>query len=101
VLGNIILEAHSLPAAAVRSPVPAHLIQDGVTGILVSSEDPGAMAAAFKKVIENPHFARRLGEAGKHQVQTVYGEKAVVAQYHALFEELLSRRCGFSNQIAA
>jgi hypothetical protein len=59
------------------------------------------MAAAFKKVIKNPHFARRLGEAGKQQVQTVYGEKAVVAQYHALFEELLSRRCGFSNQIAA
>lgn len=94
VLGNIILEAwtHRLPVVAVRSPGPEHLIDHGVTGLLVPNEAPEAMAEAFNRLIEDPAAAKRLGEAGWRQVQSVYSERAVVNQYHRLFEELVSRK---------
>lgn len=94
VLGNIILEAwtHSLPVVSVRSPGPEHLIEDGVTGILVPAEAPEVVAAAMNSVIADKAFASRLGKAGRTLVQTIYSQEAVVSQYKALFDELLSRR---------
>lgn len=93
VFGNVVLEgwSHRLPVVAVRSPGPEHLIRHGETGLLVPNEDPAAMAAAFREVLGDRDFAARLAAAGKEEAMTTYSEATIMAQYRALFDELLAR----------
>jgi len=93
VFGNVLLEAwsHRLPAVAVRSPGPEHLVKQGENGLLVPNEDPAAMAEAFRAIIGDRDFAGRLAAAGKEAAMTTFSEATIMAQYRALFDELLER----------
>jgi len=60
-----------LDAAAYGLPVVAHgiggvpeAVDDGVTGLLVSHSDPGALTAAFARLITDSDLRRRLAAAG-------------------------------------
>jgi rhamnosyl/mannosyltransferase len=55
-----------------KSGVP-YVNQHGVTGMIVPPADPRALAAAMQRLIEDPHYAQRLGEAA---------ERRVVAEFH-------------------
>jgi glycosyltransferase involved in cell wall biosynthesis len=44
------------------------LVEDGVNGLLVSPDDPRAVAAALRRLCEDPELARRLGAAGRETV---------------------------------
>jgi len=98
--GNIVLEAwtHGLPIVSVRSPGPEHLIDDGRTGLLIPNEAPEAMAQAVNLLIADPALARRIGDAGRHEVETVYSEQAIMKQYRELFERLLADRGAASRE---
>lgn len=41
---------------------PAELIQDGVSGLLVPVGDAFALADAFRRILEDEDFERKLGE---------------------------------------
>src|SRR6185369_5822045 len=64
--GLSILEAMALSRPVVASAVGGipEMIDDGRTGLLVPPHDPGALAAAIVKLIENPDLAARIGRAG-------------------------------------
>jgi glycosyltransferase involved in cell wall biosynthesis len=42
--------------------------RDGETGLLVPPGDPGALAAALGRVLDEPALAARLSEAGRTRV---------------------------------
>lgn len=47
-------------------------VRDGTTGILVESEDSGAVAGAIAALLANPELRRQYGAAGRHAVETYF-----------------------------
>lgn len=65
--GLVYLEAGAsgLPVVAGNSGGVADVVRDGENGLLVDPESPAAIAAAIRRLLENPDEARRMGERGR------------------------------------
>jgi glycosyltransferase involved in cell wall biosynthesis len=65
--GLVYLEAsaHGLPVVAHRVGGVAEAVLDGETGLLISPDQPGALTAAFRRLLEDADLRHRLGEAGR------------------------------------
>lgn len=64
--GLVLLEGMltALPVVATRVSAIPEIVADGETGLLVQADDAGALTAALERILGDPAFARRLGEAG-------------------------------------
>lgn len=93
-LGNVVIEAwsHTVPVVAADAQGPVQLIHDGVTGLLVPREDAGALAAALARVAADRRLAASLAHAGREAYLRQFSRQAVVEQYLAFFEHVLSKR---------
>ena len=72
--GGTMTEAMSAGAALVCTDVGGcpELVADGETGLLVPPDDPGALAAACLRLLDDPQLASRLGRAARaHIAQTL------------------------------
>ncbi len=89
-LGNTVIQAwaHGLPLLAAAAKGPADLIADGEDGLLVPVDDDGALAAAVRRLLEEPALAARLAEAGRARASAGFSRKAVVARWRELFARL-------------
>jgi glycosyltransferase involved in cell wall biosynthesis len=65
--GRVIVEGMlaGKPVVATRAGGACEIIEDGVTGRLVTPGDPDALAQILRGLIERPEEARRLGRAGQ------------------------------------
>lgn len=65
--GLVYLEAaaHGLPVVAHAIGGVSEAVQDGVTGLLIAPDNPAALTAALARLIDDPVFRRKLGEAGR------------------------------------
>ncbi len=90
-LGNVVIEAWArrTPVVASRSAGPAWLIRDGEDGLLVPLEDADALAATIRRLVDAPALASALAAAGRARFEAEFTEAAVVAQYLALFAEVV------------
>jgi glycosyltransferase involved in cell wall biosynthesis len=68
---NSVLEAMALgkPVVATRAGGTAEVVQDGVTGLLVSPRDPAALAHALLYVLRHPEQGKMFGMAGCKRVE--------------------------------
>jgi L-malate glycosyltransferase len=91
-LPNAVLEymAAGLPVTVSRVGGNAELVQDGVTGILVPSEDSAALSAALLKLLSEPSLARRLAQAGHEFTVRNFSFERLVQDVDALYTELLT-----------
>ncbi len=71
---NVLLEAmaRGLPVVATRVSGIPELVRDGETGLLVSPDDPEALAAAMGKLLADRDLADRLGRAGRELVRAEF-----------------------------
>ena len=85
-LGLINLEAGACGKPVVATNVGGipEVVEDGLNGYLVEAGDVEAMADRVLQLIDNPALRRRLGEAGRAQVETKFAAQPVKA-----FESLL------------
>lgn len=85
----VLLEAMSVGLACVVSDVGAmsEVVQDGVNGRVVRSEDVVALESALTEVLSDPAERRRLGRAARRTVVERYGSDA----YGCALEEILLR----------
>ncbi len=88
-LGNVVIQAwaHGLPVVAAASQGPKALIRDGEDGLLVPVDDPDALAAGVRRLLENPALRERFAAAGAEKVAEQFSETAVVGQWKALFAD--------------
>ena len=93
-LPNAVLEymAAGLPVIVSRVGGNAELVQDGVTGMLVPSEDSAALSAALLKLLSEPALAARLAQAGHEFTVRNFSFGRLVQDVDALYTELLSEK---------
>ena len=88
----------ALQAAQVGRPVVAtavgglpEVVEDGVTGTLVPSEDAEALAAAVLELLADPARAARQGAAARERARTRFAFDRFVDDHVRLYEELVAR----------
>ncbi|HEU5181078.1 MAG TPA: glycosyltransferase family 4 protein [Candidatus Polarisedimenticolia bacterium] len=77
---NSLLEAMAsgIPVIATRIGGNLEVVRDGETGLLVTAEDPAALAKAISSLLRDPVLAQRLGAAGAARVRDLYSRTAMV-----------------------
>lgn len=90
--GLVYLEAWSCgkPVIGGRTGPQAALIEDGVDGYLVKPRSAQELAAAIRRVLDDPERARRLGEAGRQKVLHEDTWDRVVDRAEALYQSLVA-----------
>ena len=83
--------ACGLPVVAGNSGGIPDAVRDGETGFLVPPEDPGALAAAIVRLLENADLAKRVGAAGRRAVETYFNWDRVVRDLRAIEAEVVAR----------
>ncbi|MEM1067109.1 MAG: glycosyltransferase, partial [Pseudomonadota bacterium] len=70
-------------------------VRDGETGLIVPPRDPGALAAAMDRVIDDPALAERLGQAGHDHSEAHFSWTAVAGTMgRVLAEDVNAKRTG-------
>jgi glycosyltransferase involved in cell wall biosynthesis len=88
----------AIEASAMELPVVASniygipdAVRDGVTGLLVPSKQPGALAEAVGALIDDPKLRASLGKAGREYVARHYDWQQNTAQMSLIYERLAPR----------
>ncbi|MEO6809279.1 MAG: glycosyltransferase [Isosphaeraceae bacterium] len=89
-LPNVVLEAmrFRVPVVATAAPGTTEVVNDGQTGLLVPPRAPKELARAIRTLLDEPEFARRLGEAGRARVEADFRAETMVARFAELYEGL-------------
>ena len=89
---NAIVEAMAaaLPVVATSVGGNAEAVEDGVTGLLVPSEDPAALSAAITGLLSDPSQARTMGIAGKALAAENFTTEAMMNRITAVYRDLLA-----------
>jgi len=92
-LPTVLTEALALQIPVVATPVTGipELVDDGRTGLIVPERDAAALAAAIRRLIEEPETARRLAAAGRARVEQDFDLHANVRELRSLFDGAAAR----------
>jgi glycosyltransferase involved in cell wall biosynthesis len=87
----VLLEAMARGRPVVATPVGGtpELVTDGETGLLVPPRDPEALAAALRRVLDDPELARRLGEAARARVADRFTAAEQERRILALYDDVV------------
>lgn len=91
----VLLEAHAVGLPIVATDVGGNreVVQDGVTGFLVSPQDSDALAQAMLRLMSLPREERqRMAQASRERIETNFALDRVVDQWEVLYKELLARK---------
>jgi glycosyltransferase involved in cell wall biosynthesis len=90
--GVVLVEALSNRRPVVASAVGGivDVIKDGQTGILVPEKNPDAIAKAVLRLIEDPEYARQLGERGYAHARNYFDWDRIMDQYETIYSESVS-----------
>src|SRR2546430_12714602 len=81
---------HATPVIASRVGGIPDIVEDGVSGLLVPPGDADALAAAVRRLGDDPALARRLGEAGRGRLREQVSSPGVPARLVHLSNHLLT-----------
>ena len=88
-----ILEAmfFGCPSVARRAGGIPEVVEDGMSGLLVPSADPDALARAIETLIREPKRRQAMGEAAQRRAREYFSADAIVPRYEALYQRVCSR----------
>jgi len=81
--------AAGLPIVATAVDGNAEVVTDGVNGFLTPPGDPGAMADAILRLLEDRVLSTQMGDAGRARVGE-FGARRMVSDIATLYESLLA-----------
>ncbi len=90
-LPKSLIEAAACALPLITTDVPGcrEVVTDGVDGLLVPMGDAGALAAAIRRLHEDPDLARRLGREARVKAVAEFDEGIVIERTLAVYEELI------------
>ncbi len=86
--------AAGLPVIATRVGGNGEVVNDGVTGLLVPSNDEGAMADALLKLVCDPTIRARMGQAGTQRVLEKFNIAKTVESIEKIYSDIEAGRRG-------
>ncbi len=91
---NAILEAMaaSLPVVATDAGGNPEAVKDGVSGILVPTDDPAALAAAVVRLLRDPSMAKAMGASGRAIAAEDFSDEAMMRGIARAYAGLLGER---------
>lgn len=92
-MSNALLEAMSLGMPCVATDISGNqdLIQHKVNGLLVSKDNPEALADAIIYMLDNPDKALVMGDEARKTIEKSYAIPMVSDKYIELYKELVSK----------
>ena len=86
---NVLMEAMAVGVPVVSTPISGipELIDDGVNGLLVPSEDPGALAEAFLRLTRDSALTADLSRGAQETIDSKFNGDKLAARMAALFRE--------------
>lgn len=90
---TVVLEAMACGRPVIASDIGGmpDMVEHDSTGLLVTPNDPEALAIALKRLLDDRGLARRLGQAGRKRVVR-FQAHTVVPRIEAIYTSLLVRR---------
>jgi glycosyltransferase involved in cell wall biosynthesis len=84
-----VIEAQAAGVPVVATPVGGirETVVDGETGLLVPPRDPAALAAAIRRLLDDPDLAQRLAGEARRRVRERYSEQRMVGLTLGLYED--------------
>jgi glycosyltransferase involved in cell wall biosynthesis len=100
-MGQVAIEAMLVGRAVVASDVGGlrDVVAHGVTGLLVPPADPGALAAALDRLLDDPETRLAMGEMGRRQARQ-FEAAAVAPRVVEVFEGEVLRRARMAHDRA-
>jgi glycosyltransferase involved in cell wall biosynthesis len=91
---NVVLEAMAAGLPVVTTPAgdAALVVQDGVTGFVVSHDDVAQLADRMGLLARDPALAARLGAAGAARVRAAFGPAELAPRLLAVYRSTGARR---------
>jgi glycosyltransferase involved in cell wall biosynthesis len=83
--------AAGLPVVSTAVGGVPELVRDGETGLLVPSEDTGALAQAIQALVDNPARRQAMGAAARQHAVASFDIRHTVRGYEQLYEALLNK----------
>jgi len=84
-----------LPVVAADVGSVSESVVAGVTGLLVAPDNPGALAAALRELVDDEPRRARLGDAGRRLALDRFTSASMARAYERLYIEMTWRRpCG-------
>ena len=92
-MSNTILEAMAAgrPVVATRVGGNPELVREGVTGLLVTSNNAGQLAAALGTLAGAPERARDMGSAAREIAASEFSVERMIDRYSAVYEAVAGR----------
>ena len=92
-LSNTILEAMAsrLPVVATRVGGTPEIVSEERTGLLIPPQDPGALTAALRTLVQHPDRRVEMGERGRRRACGEFSLERMFAGYEQMYEEVWAR----------
>jgi glycosyltransferase involved in cell wall biosynthesis len=74
-------------------PLP-ELNVDELTGLVATAGDPGALAAAIRRLMADPELCTRMGNAGRIRAQQMYSHERMIRSMLRLYNEAAGKGKG-------
>jgi len=93
-MGRVVLEAGAAGVPVIASAVGGipNVIEDGRTGILVSSRDVAAIGSALQTLAADVALRARMGAAARATIVPAYSLESMVSKIEAIYAELVEEK---------
>ena len=90
----IALEAmiSGVPIVATKVGGTPEVVEDGISGVLVSQKNPAELANGLRKILDDKELAEKYVENGKNRVKDLFSIDIMIKKHEILYEELLSKK---------
>ena len=83
--------ASGLPVAATRAPGHVDVVEEGVTGLLVTPDDHRALGQAMGDLLAEPRVRAAMGQAGRRRVEERFSASRMAAETADLYRVTVGR----------
>jgi glycosyltransferase involved in cell wall biosynthesis len=83
--------ACEVPVVATKAGALPEVVEDGISGILVPSQDPQALSNIIKRLLKDESLRRRMGTEGRRRVTQCFSWEQTARQIIDVYEEVCKR----------